>query len=155
MQLSDLPAAVDAASQRPEVLAAVAEVYAALEAETTRRRPKCFLSGKCCNFEEYGHRLYVTTIELAAFVHEHRAAAAPVVSWNGKGCPFQVGRLCGVHAHRPMGCRLFFCDETSTDWQREQYERFHADLKRSHDSLGVPYAYLDWQIAVRALGLAS
>src|SRR4051794_28734198 len=58
------------ASARPEVRRAVGELYASVQREIDARRPRCEISGRCCRFEEYGHRLYVTTIELAAFAHE-------------------------------------------------------------------------------------
>ena len=69
------------------------------------------------------------------------------------GCPFQVDRLCSVHAIRPFGCRIFFCDPTSQQWQNERYELFHAELKRLHEGLGVPYFYVEWRAAPGALGL--
>jgi len=52
-----------------------------------------------------------------------------------------------------MGCRLFFCDSTSTDWQRDQYEQFHTQLKRLHETFAVPYYYLEWRTALTQLGL--
>ena len=169
--------AVEAAASRPEVASAVRAVYDAVGAEVDRRRPVCAVSGRCCRFEEYGHRLFVTTLELAAFVGgvealtrnsndrpEPAASPRPAPSlssfilqplssspWDGTGCPFQVGKLCGVHAIRPFGCRMFFCDPTSTEWQNDAYERFHAELKSLHDRLGVPYFYVEWRQALRAL----
>jgi Fe-S-cluster containining protein len=71
--------------------------------------------------------------------------------WDGTGCPFQANKLCGVHPFRPFGCRMFFCDPTSTQWQNDHYERFHANLKRLHETLGVPYAYVEWRQALQAL----
>ena len=50
---------------------------------------------------------------------------------------------------------MFFCDATSTDWQNETYERFHARLKRLHEELGVPYRYVEWRQALRELGLSG
>jgi len=149
----ELIAAVVAAKGKPLVLAAVAEIYAAIQGEIDARKPVCAISGKCCRFEEYGHRLYVTTIELAAFTAQLQAE--PVENWNGRGCPFQAGKLCGVHAIRPMGCRLFFCDPASTDWQQTRYERFHAELKHLHARLDVPYFYLEWRAALAMLGVAD
>jgi Fe-S-cluster containining protein len=70
---------------------------------------------------------------------------------NPGGCPFQSMKLCGVHAIRPFGCRVFFCDETSTDWQHQQYELFHAELRRLHETLQVPYFYVEWRHALRAI----
>ena len=70
---------------------------------------------------------------------------------DARACPFQTGTLCSVHKIRPFGCRVFFCDESSTDWQRRQYEFFHAELKRLHDALAVPYFYVEWRHALRVL----
>jgi Fe-S-cluster containining protein len=145
--------AVEAAAARPQVGAAVAALYAEVAAEIDRRRPLCVISGRCCRFEEYGHRLYVTTLELAAFRGGYSGGA--VAAWDGTGCPFQVNKLCGVHAIRPFGCRMFFCDASSTEWQNDAYERFHADLKSLHERLDVPYFYVEWRAALRLLGWAG
>ena len=141
-----LKQSVHEAAGRPEVRTAVMDLYAAVQREIDARKPLCVISGKCCRFEEYGHRLFVTTIELAAFVH-----SVPFMPerWDGTGCPFQKNKLCSVHQSRPFGCRMFFCDPTSTEWQNERYERFHADLKRLHESLAVPYFYVEWRQALR------
>jgi Fe-S-cluster containining protein len=161
--------AVDAAALRPDVGEAVAAVYGALQAEIDARRPVCTASGRCCRFEEYGHRLYVTTIELAAFVRglkdrtrlgdslpEETRNSLPVLppASPPDGCPFQSARLCTAHVIRPFGCRVFFCDETATEWQHAAYERHHARLKRLHDELNVPYYYVEWRQALRAIGIA-
>src|SRR5688500_7991460 len=140
--------AVMSASERSDVRDAVARVYAQLQEQIDARRPKCDASGRCCRFDEFGHRLYVTTIELAAFV-----AGLGSLERSGEACPFQVGGLCSVHLIRPFGCRVFFCDSTSDDWQHEQYERFHGDLKRLHGELAVEYRYVEWREALRELGL--
>jgi Fe-S-cluster containining protein len=151
MESDQLTVAVEANSRRPDVLAAVAELYGSVEAEIAKRRPLCVVSGRCCRFEEFGHRLYVTTMELAAFVQEYRKKPVESRPTEG-GCPFQHERLCSVHRFRPMGCRMFFCDASSTEWQNEHYEKFHARLKRLHETLAVPYAYLEWRSALAMLG---
>jgi Fe-S-cluster containining protein len=148
-----LRAAVRDASARPEVAAAIQALYADVQSAVDARRPACVVSGKCCRFEEYGHRLYVTSLELAAFVRQ-LAAGTSTEGWDGTGCPFQRARLCTVHAIRPFGCRMFFCDATSTEWQNEAYERFHARIQQLHADLNVPYFYVEWRGALRALGLA-
>ena len=146
MALAD---AVKLAAARGEVVEAVRGIYTELQQEIERRRPACAISGRCCRFEEYGHRLYVTTIELAAFVAG--LDQKPSDQWDGTGCPFQQGKLCGVHRIRPFGCRAFFCDPTADQWQQEQYERFHAKLKAMHGALGVPYYYVEWRAGLRAV----
>ncbi|MDB5293014.1 MAG: hypothetical protein JWL69_4255 [Phycisphaerales bacterium] len=195
----ELRVAVMQAAERAEVCDAVGAVYATLQDAIDIRRPICVTSGRCCRFEEFGHRLYVTTMELAKFVYEtsfvlghwssvpgplsvvanrptrgigsetRATISLPLLTTdNGPkandkgqmtndqpGCPFQVNKLCGVHAIRPFGCRIFFCDETSTQWQHDLYERLHADLRRAHDELAVPYHYVEWRFALASLGLHS
>lgn len=139
-----------AASRRPEATAAIAELYDQVQREIALRRPVCVISGRCCHFEEFGHRLFVTTLEMAAFVRGLSTPGANALSaWDGSGCPFQKNKLCSVHPIRPFGCRMFFCDATSTEWQNEQYERFHGELKRLHERLEVPYFYIEWREALR------
>ena len=116
---------------RADVREAAGRLYADVQGEVEARRPVCVVSGRCCRFEEFGHRLFVTTMEMGAFLHglgpqTNGQASTP---WDGTGCPFQVRKLCGVHAIRPFGCRMFFCDATSTEWQNQAYERFHAALE--------------------------
>jgi hypothetical protein len=48
---------------------------------------------------------------------------------------------------------MFFCDPTSTEWQNESYEHFHAELKRLHEHHGVPYRYVEWRAALREIGV--
>jgi len=151
--MSDLKDNVVEAALRPEVRREVLRLYAELQTEIDRRRPICQVSGRCCRFEEFGHRLYVTTAELATFTAELAdttpAGGEPVAG----GCPFQTGKICRVHTIRPMGCRIFFCDASATDWQQALYEQFHARLKKLHEDLSIPYGYMEWRFACNALGL--
>jgi len=147
----DLRLAVQQAIAHPRTREVVEDVYVGLAAEIARQKPLCVMSGRCCHFETYGHRLYVTTLELAAFVSQYDKVTKD--KWNGQGCPFQVSRMCGVHASRPFGCRVYFCDMNSDAWQREVYERFHVRIKRLHESLAIPYFYVEWRDALRQLGV--
>lgn len=170
---SQLARAVRNAAARPEVLSAVGDVYADVQKAIAERKPVCNMSGKCCKFEEYGHRLYVSTLEMAAFLDgmknegrrlkddEGDGKPTPFSSLrlhpsslpSNTGCPYQLAGLCSVHAIRPFGCRMFFCDPTATGWQQEMYEQFHARLKSMHDQLEVEYFYVEWRAGLRELGL--
>jgi Fe-S-cluster containining protein len=164
MEISyELRRSVIAASLRPEVRQAVGRIYEELSREIEQRQPVCVMSGKCCRFDEYGHRLYVTTAELGAFAAELEVVRTPTLtlprSTRGgermeqeRGCPFQVGRMCGVHGIRPMGCRVFFCDPSAGEWQRGVYERMHGKLKQLHEELSIPYAYVEWRAACEVMG---
>src|SRR5436853_2761671 len=139
--------AILTASAREDVHAAVTQIYRDLQTQIDARRPQCIMSGRCCRFEEFGHRLYVTTLELAKFLHDLQQLNLAPAQENPGGCPFQKNNLCSVHQIRPFACRLFFCDSTATDWQHEQYQLFHNRLRQLHDELAVPYFYLEWRQA--------
>jgi Fe-S-cluster containining protein len=152
-QSADLARAVKAAAEVGGLADAIQSLYRQVQDEVDRRRPICQISGRCCRFEEYGHRLFVTTAELAVFASQLPATGlspAPA-DWDGRGCPFQVGGLCGVHKIRPFGCRIYFCDATSTQWQQDLYERFHHDLKALHERFAIPYLYVEWREGLRAI----
>jgi hypothetical protein len=149
-QQVDLRRAVQAAAGREDVRGAIQNVYIALQDAIDLRKPICQTSGRCCHFEEFGHCLFVTTMELAAFSAQLPPQARPFTAGT-PGCPFQSAGLCSVHLIRPFGCRIFFCDQTATQWQQEQYERFHKELQRLHSELGVPYFYVEWREALRAV----
>lgn len=139
------------------LLERIEAIYESFEAERQARRPICRQSGECCRFEAFGHRLFVTVLEMARFRQglsgiSPEGASTP---WDGTGCPFQVGGLCGVHPVRPFGCRAYFCDPTSTAWQNEQYERLHREIRELHELAGVPYLYVEWREALAAVGLSA
>jgi len=43
------------------IVAAVAEVYDFIDARVAEINPPCKACGKCCDFDGYDHRLFVTT----------------------------------------------------------------------------------------------
>jgi hypothetical protein len=148
----DLQRAVTDAAARPQVRDAVLRIYDELQREIDARQPLCSASGRCCNFDRYGHRLYVTTMELATFVHQMAEAGMTIPdAADPATCPLQLSRLCSVHSIRPFGCRVFFCDPSATQWQNDQYQQCHARLKRLHDDLDVRYFYVEWREALRAV----
>jgi Fe-S-cluster containining protein len=152
---NDLKQWVLSAASQPRVREEVRRLYQELQTRIDQRRPLCVMSGRCCRFDEYGHRLYVTTMELAAFATE-LADLPPIPLQTAAGlCPFQSGKICRVHSIRPMGCRIFFCDPSSTQWQQEVYEELHARLKELHHELSIPYAYVEWRFACEKLGFQS
>jgi Fe-S-cluster containining protein len=137
---------------RAGLIGAVDELYADFQRLVDARKPLCSQSGKCCRFDAYGHVLFVTPVELIAF---QARLDRPVGPWDGAPmttCPFQEKGLCSVHPARPFGCRVYFCDPTATTWQQEQYEHFHQRIKNLHARFDVPYLYVEWREALKALG---
>ena len=167
---------------------AVRDLYDRLDKQVAARGPVCWVSGRCCQFDTFGHRLYVTGLEVAwvlkrvadqgSTVASHDLSVSPIhnhkvqrrkdtlalvdsnLRLNASGaCPFQVNRLCSVHTIRPMGCRIFFCQHGTEQWQHELYERHLGQLRALHDEHSLPYCYMEWRTALRealgAFGLAS
>lgn len=155
---------------RPEIDAGILALHAAMDDAVAARGPTCWQSGKCCHFDAYGHRLYVTGLEAAWFVQRRGTAPPPADAPTGHavlpilerppaaahpGCPFQVDHRCTVHADRPLGCRVFFCQAGTEAWQADLYDRYHAAMRRLHDAHGVPYRYLEWRAALDQAAQAS
>lgn len=53
------------AARDARVCAALESVYASIGEAIAERRPLCEASGRCCRFDAYEHRLYVTGLEAA------------------------------------------------------------------------------------------
>jgi len=134
---------------RPEVDAALSALFVRIDADVAAGNPVCEISGRCCRFDAYGHRLYVTCLEIAWLMRHlntaarDRLAAAPLPAMSG--CPFQVGRLCCVRDIRPLGCRLFFCDPAAEVWLNDLHEHYLGDLRRLHELRSINYRYIEWR----------
>ncbi len=161
----------NAAAARPDVQLKVQAIYDLVDRDIQARSPVCDASGRCCRFETYGHRLYVTALEIAVFLRRYELAAPQSVTADAQtefksesqsesqplalplastgplpdACRYQVNGLCSVHAYRPLGCRIFFCDPTAEAWMSEVYEHYLAALRDLHDHLGLHYRYLEWR----------
>ncbi len=140
------------AADRDEVSASLAGLYQSLDEDVAGRGPTCWLSGKCCHFDSYGHRLYVTGLEIAwVMANLEEKDRQRLKEGEGEaivardGCVFQVDGLCGVHEIRPLGCRIYFCDPKAQGWQNDVYEKFQNELRALHNQFGVEYRYMEWR----------
>ena len=90
--------------------------------EWTGDRPKCRACGNCCRFQEFGHALYVTPIEVAWLLR----CARPLRGFDDSAdrCPWQDDKgLCVAREGRTFGCRAFFCElepPLDVDLEREK-----------------------------------
>ncbi len=155
----------------PAIVSELERIYADVAREITERGPACWASGRCCNFEKTGHRLYTTGLEAAYTVarlgtrmkepdQEQRAGHARAHALTiidverarqAGGCPFQERNLCGVHAIRPFGCRVYFCDRSAQEWQFDLSERGLTAIRALHDRHEIAYAYADWRVLLEAM----
>lgn len=134
---------------RNEFLCAELEtIYDEVRRETAAQKPVCVASGRCCRFEEYGHRLYVTGFEAAYTLARLPSALTREALDDARaagGCPFQVENLCKVHTIKPLGCRTYYCDETAQEWQKDLTERMLGKIRALHDRHGLEYRYGEWR----------
>ncbi len=170
---------------RDEAIAArLDEIHRDASARIAQRGPVCWASGRCCNFEAYGHRLYVTGLEAALAllradqpdITPHPPSdtlpdrrSLPILDAHAAdrlirdthaarrrgGCPFQRGNLCGIHHAKPLACRVFFCDRTAQAWQHELHEHLLDAVRTLHNDHAIPYCYAEWRGLLDRLALAS
>lgn len=124
----------------PVLRAGLLKIYEALAEEIAQRAPICDLSGRCCRFKEYGHRLYISRTEAELLLED---GLPPDAAVNEAGCPFQQGLLCTARERRPFGCRVYFCDPKYTGQAEELSEKYLGQLKQLHRETGTPWEYAD------------
>ena len=134
----DIAQAVQQAAADEEFLAELRRILDAAAAAAAEQAFACRACGRCCRFEEFGHKLYVTPGELALL------QSVPITGEPAVGrCPHQVDGKCMARNERALGCRLFFCDPAAEQWFQGTYELFHERIKRLHRDRALPYAYVE------------
>jgi Fe-S-cluster containining protein len=100
----------------------------------------CESCGRCCDFDSFDHRLFVTPPELMYLAaHLGRENIRPMEAGR---CPYNVGGRCDIYEHRFAGCRIFCCNGDS-DVQSELSESALERLKSLCTELEIPYRYTD------------
>ena len=95
----------------------VAEIYRWIDKQLCSQSNlagQCDACGRCCDFDAYDHRLYVTPPEL-----EYLVASLDVekfLSMPTSRCPYNIDGKCSVYEYRFAGCRIFFC-KADADFQ--------------------------------------
>jgi Fe-S-cluster containining protein len=142
-------------SRRRQILEAVADLYAWIDAQLVGspvRSGRCSACGACCDFASYGHRLFVTSLELIYLAEKlHTTRLKPMQS---ERCPYQENGKCGVHEHRFSACRIFCCNGDA-DFQSELSEAVIKRLKTLCERLDVPYRYADLGAALAAFTIGT
>lgn len=135
-----------AAAENPDLRRAMRNFYEEVDRDIAAQPGTCWNKAACCRFGEFGHRLYVTALEVCYYLSEH--SPPPVTA---DVCPHAMNGLCHARDHRPMGCRMFFCDPKAELWQGPLTEKHLARLKEMHTELDVPYFYGDWIGVLKAI----
>lgn len=121
----------------------VEAIYRRLQAQLDESH-LCSACGQCCDFEAFGHRLYLTTPELAYFAHH---VGRPLKPMTGGVCPYRVDGKCSVYPYRFAGCRIFQC-KGDANRQSELTEATLTEFKRLCEQYAVEYRYRDLKKAL-------
>ncbi len=134
-------------ARRPEVVEAMRRFFDEADRDIAAQPATCWNRAECCHFGSFGHRLYVTALEVSYYLA--LGELPPRVADDS--CPHARDGKCHARERRPLGCRVFYCDPAAEDWQGPMTERRLARLRAMHEELGVPYFYVDWLVVLRAI----
>jgi len=132
-RLSDL-----SETERQALRARVFKLYDSADTEIRSHGPVCVASGKCCRFAEYGHTLFLSHLEADALLSGAPEYSTPT---DTSFCPFQVNKLCTAREHRPLGCRVYFCDPNYAGKAEPITEKYLAELKALCEEFAVGWNY--------------
>ena len=144
----DIPVSViKEVARRPEILSVIQKLYTEVDDRIAEKEASCYVCGKCCQFDTFGHHLYVTTLEAAYYIAMDNTPT-PVID---DVCPHLLDGKCGARDRRPFACRVFYCNPKYQNWLGHLCKDYHAQLRALHDDFHIPYIYADWMIILRAL----
>ncbi len=140
--MDNLLAAISRARSKPECLRELQDLLAEAERDVVALGLTCGGCGECCDFATAEHRLYASTAEIALLV----SAGTPPETAELR-CGYQQEGLCVGRAVRPLGCRMYFCNEGDLRYQTI-YERTHERIGELHQTAKIPYFYVELTAAL-------
>ena len=132
------------------VLDAVAEVYEWIDSQIAAHcgdGHRCDACGKCCDFESYDHRLFLTGPELVYFIAG--LDGEKINKMTDGVCPYNVDGKCSVYEYRFAGCRIFNC-KGDIDFQSRLSEEVIARFKGICERFDIGYRYSDLASALNS-----
>lgn len=111
----------------------------------------CRACGKCCDFESFGHRLYLTTPEWLYFRTKLAENNIPLMLMTTGVCPYRKDGKCSVYPWRFAGCRIFNCTGEA-DLQSRLSEESISQMKLLCQTHSLPYRYVDLKTAINLEG---
>src|SRR3954467_1362959 len=124
----------------------VLDLYREVDRAVAAAGPVCVASGRCCRFKEYGHTLFLTTLEADALLAAAPPYDGPVTA---EFCPFQKGNLCTAREPRPLGCRVYYCDPAYQETMTAITDRYLRRLKDLADEHGTGWRYAPLHVFLR------
>jgi Fe-S-cluster containining protein len=117
----------------------VLQLYEEVDRAVAAAGPVCIASGRCCRFKEYGHTLFLSSLEAGVLLHDAPPYDPETVTPDF--CPFQQGNLCTARQPRPLGCRVYYCDPNYQETCHAITETYLHRLKELAIAHGVPWHY--------------
>ena len=121
----------------------VAGIYSRLDSEIDTEQA-CDACGKCCDFESFGHKLFITTPEIIYFTSKINPENLKPMTTDI--CPYNTLGKCTIYEHRFASCRIFNC-KTDTEAQNTLTEDTLKELKDLCSTF-IPYRYVDLKTAL-------
>lgn len=132
-------------NQTNEICEQVKKIYARLDSQLADAAAQCGGCGNCCDFETFGHRLFITSPELLYFKTNIKDLKPMPLGV----CPYMRDNKCTAREFRFAGCRIFFC-KADEDFQSELTEQAIRDFKQICDNYQLPYQYTDLKTALNS-----
>lgn len=125
----------------------VAEIYGRLDSQIKNndKAGRCDACGRCCDFGNFDHRLFVTppeVIYLAASLGKQNLEPMPT-----NICPYNIDGKCSVYEYRFASCRIFCCNGDK-EFQSELSESVLKKFKSICEEFGIDYRYTDLATAL-------
>lgn len=125
----------------------ITELYSWLDEQITANidTSSCVACGDCCEFEKFGHRIYVTSLE-AVYLKDNLAKEKRKAAVEGS-CPYKVDNKCSVRDLRFGPCRIFFC-KAESEFQNQLSEDFLKQIKLLCQQFDIEYTYTNLPEAI-------
>ena len=128
---------------KQQLLNKVAELYEWLDLELRDEGElagMCDGCGKCCDFEAFDHRLFVTPPELMYLAAN--IGGENIQPMTRSRCPYNIAGKCTVYEYRLASCRIFCC-KGDVDFQSRLSESALEKFKSICTEFKIPYRYSD------------
>lgn len=135
-------------AEKANILRQVVAIYNWLDEQlrsNVEQAGRCDACGRCCDFEAFGHRLFVTPPEL--FYLAENLGGEPLRQMQTGRCPYNQAGRCTVYEYRFTLCRIFCC-QGDADFQSRLSETALSRLKSVCVESDVPYLYMPLNMAL-------
>lgn len=132
----------------PQLLRKVAQLYDWLDSQirqSVHPPAQCQACGKCCDFAQFDHRLFVTPPELMYL--KAKLGAENLKPMPTGRCPYNIDGKCTIYDYRFACCRIFSC-KSDPDLQSALTESTLKKLKSLCTEFNIPYRYADLPTAL-------